>query len=298
LRQALTETDKTSFRIYLDLSGFTEETHGFNGEAIVNGIAAYDTDDQERHLVRPLQLLSACDYEVDGAFDEQGTFSGKVTLHRGGQEPIEVNLYNPLDPSGEEDNCGDVLVHLFVFDREERAIRQTIQRSGLVDLTVRKARDLLDRSCGITIYRNGFRIRPYGDSDQDWLTLDSRRVQHPSLRIGHNQVSGIVLIDDEKRSGLIERSSREGLEINGAFHRLRHLLLSLFSEIIEPHRHAFRVKAGLDRPPDTSFKKAFEASSVSWAERFVSHLDTEVRSEFLAEVSEQSHNMEKLITSL
>ena len=48
---------------------------------------------------------------------------------------------------------------------------------------------------GVAIYRDRFRIRPYGDSDNDWMTLDTRRVQKPTLRIGHNQVSGLLLVD-------------------------------------------------------------------------------------------------------
>ncbi len=47
---------------------------------------------------------------------------------------------------------------------------------------------------GVGIYRNGFRIRPYGDLKNDWLSLDKLRVQNPSRNIGNNQVIGYVFI--------------------------------------------------------------------------------------------------------
>ena len=51
---------------------------------------------------------------------------------------------------------------------------------------------LLNDFNGIGVYRNGFRIRPLGDPDFDWLKLNMRRVQNPSGRIGSNQVIGYV----------------------------------------------------------------------------------------------------------
>lgn len=286
------------FKIYLDLSACDHVSCGFDGAAIVNGIAAAGLTSADFHVVRPLPLLRACDYEIDGAFDEQGAFTGTMTVHRGGQEPREARIDVPLDPSTDEASCGQVLIQLFVFDRETSAIRQTIQRADLGDISVTQARDLLDRTSGVAIYRNRFRIRPYGDSDQDWLTLDSRRVQDPSFRIGHNQVSGVIVIDDEKRSGLIERSSREGLEVNWSFRRLQHLLLALFSEVIEPRRRDFREGAGLERSRASSFRNAYEATRLKWTERYLSQLDPQARQEFQTDVARESANLEKCIGAL
>ena len=43
------------------------------------------------------------------------------------------------------------------------------------DLGKAEAKRLLDAYNGIGVYRNGFRIRPLGDPDFDWLELNKRR---------------------------------------------------------------------------------------------------------------------------
>jgi hypothetical protein len=76
-----------------------------------------------------------------------------------------------------------------VYDREAEAIDSLINR-GLKDeygnyVGKLQARQLLNEYNGIGVYRNGFRIRPLGDADFDWLKLNEQRVQNPSLRIGN-----------------------------------------------------------------------------------------------------------------
>lgn len=59
-------------------------------------------------------------------------------------------------------------------------------------------RKLLDGMAGVAIYRDSFRVRPYGDAENDWLTLDAKRVQNPTQKIGRNQVAGIIVIEGKK----------------------------------------------------------------------------------------------------
>ena len=66
-----------------------------------------------------------------------------------------------------------------------------------VSYTHLQARQLLNDVNGIGVYRNGFRIRPLGDADFDWLKLNEQRVQNPSMKIGSNQVVGYVHVESE-----------------------------------------------------------------------------------------------------
>ena len=83
---------------------------------------------------------------------------------------------------------------------------------------------LIDKS-GISIFRNDFRIRPYGDKGFDWLNLDSKRVQNPSMAIGSEQINGKISIESEEISGLKEKSARDGLYENSNFIHCRELLI-------------------------------------------------------------------------
>lgn len=253
----MTGDDVSTFEVFLDLSACTEKTCGFNGSAIVGGVNA---PAGEPVRIEPVPLLSACDYELAGHFDAEGKFRGTFQIRRGGQGPVEVELYIPLED--DEAPTGDVDVRLFIFDREADALKNNLRAAGLGDLTAGQARQILDSIAGVAIYRSGFRVRPYGDAENDWLTLDRRRVQDPSLRIGHNQIAGYVTVGDERSSDLIERSSREGFEQNGAFVRLGRLITKLLARVVEPRRQQFREKAGLSRARSTTFDEVRQLTSL------------------------------------
>ena len=110
-----------------------------------------------------------------------------------------------------------------------------------------QARQLLNDVNGIGVYRNGFRIRPLGDPDFDWLKLNEQRVQRPSFKIGSNQVVGYVHIQSEELSGLEEKSARDGLKNNEAYRALVNITQKIILEL-EQRRYIFRKKMEISRP--------------------------------------------------
>jgi signal transduction histidine kinase len=287
--------ESQKFRIFLDLSQCTADSCGFDGGAVVNG--GVGTTESEvavnsvPHEVQPFPVLDASDYTVDGVFDEDGHFEGTMTIGRAGQEPEAIHLIVPLNELEGEGPCGVVLVRLHIFDREGDAVRNTAVRAGFGQVGVREARKLLDRISGVSIYRGGFRVRPYGDSENDWLTLDAKRVQNPSVRIGRNQISGIVTVDDEASSRLVERSSREGLEENGAFRRLQSIMSVLLAEIVEPRRREFRIRAGLEERKETSFQDIYRQVQMSWSKMLLAKVPAPDRAEVEALIAEESDKL-------
>lgn len=293
MRRMLSPLDASGdsdFAIYLDLSACTPETCGFDGSAIVNG--DYPEKDAELHRVKPFPLLTSCDYEVSGSFLPDGRFDGTMAIHRGNLEPDEIDLKVPLDEKAGEANCGTVLVHLFIFDRDTEAITTAMKRAGMGTLTAKQARQILDDISGVAIYRDRFRIRPYGDADNDWLTLDMRRVQTPAVRIGHNQISGIVVIDSEENSHLVEKSSREGLEADASFRRLRNLIVTLLGEVVEPLRYDFRQSTGIGRAKETDLSRIYESAQFRWARNYIDRLpDEEIRQEANEKLDAESRRL-------
>lgn len=75
---------------------------------------------------------------------------------------------------------------------------------------------------GIRLYRNGFRVLPYGETENDWLGLDaSVRRRAPYLfPHGNNNFFGFVEITDHSGEFFNETSSREGLIENVHFKEL------------------------------------------------------------------------------
>lgn len=92
---------------------------------------------------------------------------------------------------------------------------------------------------GVAVIKDGFRVRPYGDKKVDWLGLNERRFNNPTLRLSNNQVAGYVTVLQEEESHLEEKASREGFKENEYYEGLVSVILSCLSEL-EPIRYKFR----------------------------------------------------------
>lgn len=79
-------------------------------------------------------------------------------------------------------------------------------------------------SGGIRLYRNGFRVLPYGEPGNDWLKLDQSVTRRSILPVhGNNNFFGFVELTD-KEGRFNETSSREGLLENEALIQLQNFV--------------------------------------------------------------------------
>jgi len=210
------------------------------------GIEKYDNTKKK---IEPFPMLELFDYRLSGKVDEKGNVS--LVYENQVEKNItkeKINFYVVLD---EGKLCGPFKLDFRVFDREVDAIDNLINR-GLKDPDTGKylgraeTKHILNELCGVSIYRNAFRIRPYGESGYDWLSLDKERVQNPSLRIGSNQIAGFVTIADEEISHLEEKSARDGLKENNYYAGLVEIARKCLAQL-EERRFDFRRKTGRGR---------------------------------------------------
>jgi signal transduction histidine kinase len=196
--------------------------------------------------IKPYPLIELFDYKISGKIDKDGKGILSYSQQKARNTTTETINFDLENPTG----CGELVLDISVYDREKEAIESLISR-GLKDeegeyVGKLQARQLLNDYNGIGVYRNGFRIRPLGDADFDWLKLNEQRVQNPSLRIGSNQVIGFVQIQSDELSGLVEKSARDGLKENTAFHQLK-IITKIILAKLEERRFDYRRKAGLSR---------------------------------------------------
>lgn len=198
-------------------------------------------------IITPFPILELFDYKIDGTISDTGRGTLTYTTQKAKntvKEDVPIDLGGPT-------GCGTLVFDIRVYDRDTESINSLIAR-GLRDeggnyLGKLDTKRLLNESNGIGVYRNGFRLRPLGDAEYDWLELNKLRVQNPSQKVGSDQTIGYVQIESEERSGLIEKSARDGLRDNSAYDRLRSITKAVLSEL-ENRRFAYRRKAGLSRP--------------------------------------------------
>lgn len=251
-----------NFVIHLDISDFTAQNSGFDGTEVLQklntDISTKDIEVVDPTIIVPFSVQEHADYKLEGKFDAEGTFHGTFTNCKGDNTPQTIDVPS-LQIEQDEMKCGELSLYLNVYDLETESVSELFARMELdfEKIGIRAARKILNENAGIAIFRNGFRIRPYGEPEYDWLELERKRVQNPSKKLGLTQVSGRVVVENEERSLLVERSSREGLEHNGAFDRLKRLIEGVLTRV-EDKRVDFREKAGLSRKAsgDVSHVKA------------------------------------------
>lgn len=96
-------------------------------------------------------------------------------------------------------------------------------------------KDWLDKFGGIKIFRDEFRIRPYGEGKDDWLGLGERAAQSPGgagqkiggYRIRPNQISGSINISRITNMSFQDKSGREGIQENDAFSLFKTILIGI-----------------------------------------------------------------------
>jgi signal transduction histidine kinase len=96
-------------------------------------------------------------------------------------------------------------------------------------------REILNTHGGIRIYRNGFRVLPYGEQFDDWLGLQRSSALRELLPPHHNtNFLGFVEIEDVDGSQFEETASREGLLENSAFLQLQDFIYrAIMAGVIE-----------------------------------------------------------------
>ena len=78
-------------------------------------------------------------------------------------------------------------------------------------------------SGGPMLYRYGFRILPYGDPKDDWLSLDEAAFAQSGFKLNRQQLIGRVLLETTHKS-MSEQTNREGLVASETFYALQNIL--------------------------------------------------------------------------
>jgi len=101
-------------------------------------------------------------------------------------------------------------------------------------------RDWLDKFGGIKLFRDNFRVRPYGETKDvafDWLGLGNRKTQSPNgvakkeggYRVEPENVAGAIKISRLTNVNFEDKSSREGLQENKTFQIFKALIASIIN---------------------------------------------------------------------
>jgi signal transduction histidine kinase len=185
-------------------------------------------------VAAPDDLLGQATWKVEAeitpSITDEGKASEEVTIIMSSAQHSRTYKQGPLPwldwmgHGAKEDGtvaqtsrCGPVrfLLHVFVQGKD----------GGTDDSDMSaNVKSFLNANRGVRIYRDGFRVKPYGDpaGTNDWLRLSMRRSQNPAARsrkswkLAYHQAVGAVLISQITNPNLKDQTNREGLSESGA----------------------------------------------------------------------------------
>jgi len=99
----------------------------------------------------------------------------------------------------------------------------------------------LEKFGGIKIFRDDFRVRPYGENGDDWLLLGERQAKSPAgagqriggYRIRPNQISGTIMISRITNELFQDKSGREGFQETPAFELFKNIIIEIIHKFEE-----------------------------------------------------------------
>lgn len=112
----------------------------------------------------------------------------------------------------------------------------------------------------IYLYRDGIRVFPYGDQDDDWLGIDVERgISRAGFHLSNDQTVGRINISNEYNPKLKDKTNREGLlEIGNSYEDFRVIIKSILSYL---HSEYKKYKLSLERKDKNLLVKSDEVLS-------------------------------------
>lgn len=251
--------------------------------------------------IEPLPILDLYDYRISGMVNSEEVNLKYENNKNNMKEQIDIKEFSNFNNFKD---IGKVKFDLKVYDRDTGDLANLLERGNkyynLHYTGINEIKNILNEVSGVGVYRNGFRIRPLGDQGYDWLKLDQKRVQNPSMKIGLNQIVGFIEIESEEISHLEEKSARDGLKENWAYEYLLQLFDAVINEL-EQRRFKYRRLADNKKKDKTSrlLDTIFDYSSVKDdINTVLVDADNSVRENVIRILDKDAENKNKAATEL
>ncbi|MCT3898605.1 ATP-binding protein [Elizabethkingia anophelis] len=217
------------------------------------------------------------DIFIDGIFDGNGAFKGQIKFYD------EIVPYDFVSSRKKDIRSfyGEIPIKLGYNHGEEKS-------SNLDEISYNKIKSKIEEYSGFYIYRDDFRVLPYGRSDYDFLGFEERRSKRAGTYFfSYRRMFGYLDLSRERNANLKDKSSREGLINNAQYRAFRNDAINFFIALAqdffatEPKQSLFRDKLNeiqdqnkaleADKAREKAEKIAFTKSLNSYPQRLEEH---------------------------
>jgi signal transduction histidine kinase len=238
------EIDELIRSLKMLLSPFDEAD---DKENIFNVLLEIESDSSKKfesfsEQIRPFPILDYYHYRISGtvsnAIEDGRKFIRAKLILENKHLPniLPKTIEKEIILRNNESYCGRINIDIRAYDLDELdelKFNDPLVNADEIKNIIRK------QLPGIAVLRERFRVRPYGDRKNDWLSLNFRRFNNPTLRLSNNQVAGYIFVEQEETSHLEEKATREGFKENSYFEGLRTSIRECLG-ILEEYRYKFR----------------------------------------------------------
>ena len=205
---------------------------------------------------------------------EKGIFKGTLYANNTNQEALDAAnsvLAEGIDISGGIENlaqydCGPIRLKVCHIEGQKN-------RTSLTEEKFKYIRDKIDVLGGIGVYRDGVRVLPYGELENDYLEIERRRTNKAGDYIfSHRNIFGRIDISAEKNPKLEDKSSREGFIENNYYQyfikTLKNLLVKIAKDFLsDAHKGSYKIRTYMVRYYDQEVERQKEQAEYEKRER-------------------------------
>lgn len=204
------EVQRLARELLLLADPFDSET-GFRPRLIAPGFAELEKRVQEAYF-------DDAEYRLSASLDAYGKAEAKLMDWKG-----DVLFSADLQHSAQRPyQTVAATLEVWIFGLSSQTFSRR-ERTAFVG----EIRDWLSIVGGVHLYHRGLRVKPYGDSGNDWLNINLERAKAAEERPSTNTVIGRVVVDDPD-DVLIQKTDRLGFIENEAFSELRQFAIDAF----------------------------------------------------------------------
>lgn len=162
-------------------------------------------------------------------YSEMDRLDSRIVINEDHKIIITTNK-KPEEYDVKKVDIGIIDIHFFAYDFSTDVVR----RSPINNTRIFKG--LVRDNGGVKVYRDGHRVYNYGEKGNDWLGVDSKRVNRPGRFVSNNVLIGNVQLNRETSHLLVEKTNREGFiedEASLHFKMIIQEMLFHYSHLIE-----------------------------------------------------------------
>jgi len=191
-------------------------------------VTIHKRDKPEHTVVRAdecfsLEELHALEHYVDGHFDDQGVFTGKVVAFGKDRGQVEIRPARLLKNKG-KGRLGPFKFCIGTFEQETRFTTHSEEEHAAY-------KEKSDKYGGVCMYRDGLRLMPYGREGADLFSIEERRTKHAGRNFySYRRSFGRVSFSSKKNPYLKDKAGREGLIDNKARREMVALVINVLTQ--------------------------------------------------------------------